>query len=225
MAKLIAAVVQAAPVVFHRRETTEKVVALIADAAQSGARLIVFPETMIPGYIAGMGPAAAPFSDALADAYRIVLENAVRVPGPEVKQLAAAALKARAWVAVGVQEVDSDRRNSIYNALLVFSPKGELVLRHRKLVPTHHERLVWTPGDGSDMHVVDTEFGRVGGLICWENMMPLALHALRAGGRDVPGAHRRRRRRLAGHDPAHRARRRVLRSERLPGDTHVWRPE
>jgi nitrilase len=185
MAKLVASVVQAAPVLFHRRETTEKVVSLIAEAARSGARLIVFPETMIPGYVSGLGTTAKPFSDELAAAYQMALENAVTIPGPEVTQLGAAARSARAWVAVGVQEVDAERRNSIYNTLLLFSPKGEVVLRHRKLVPTHHERLVWTPGDGSDLNVVDTDFGRVGGLICWENMMPLARFALYAQGVEV----------------------------------------
>jgi nitrilase len=185
MAKLIAAVVQAAPVLFHRRETTAKVVGLIADAARSGARLIVFPETMIPGYVNGLGTTAKAFSDELAEAYQMVLENAVTISGPEVKQISAAAAKARAWVAVGVQEVDAERRNSVYNTLLAFAPSGDLVLRHRKLVPTHHERLVWTPGDGSDLKVVDTDFGRMGGLICWENMMPLARFTLYAQGVEI----------------------------------------
>jgi len=180
MTTTIAAVVQAAPVLFHRRETTEKVVRLIGEAAASGARLIVFPETMIPGYVNGLG--AIPFSDALARAYQMVVENALTADSPEARQVAAAAAKAKAWVALGVQEVDEQRRSSVYNALWVFSPKGELVLRHRKLVPTHHERLVWTPGDGSDLKVIDTDLGRLGGLVCWENMMPLARFALYAQG-------------------------------------------
>lgn len=185
MTVLQAAVVQAAPMLFHRRETTEKVVRLIAEAAAGGARLIVFPETMIPGYIIGMGTHATPFSDELADAHRMLLENAVSVGGPEVRQLGAAAKKARAWVSVGVQEVEPDRPTSLYNAQLLFAPTGELVVRHRKLVPTHHERLVWTPGDGSDLRVVDTDLGRVGGLICWENLMPLARFTVYAQGVEV----------------------------------------
>jgi len=182
MTKMVAAVVQAAPVLFHRAETTQKVVRLIGEAASSGARLIVFPEAMIPGYISGMGPHAKPFSEELAQSYQMLLENSLTVDGPEARQLATAAKKAKAWVAVGVQEVHAQRRTSIFNSLWLFSPTGELVMRHRKLVPTHHERLVWTPGDGSDLDVVDTDLGRVGGLICWENMMPLARFALYAQG-------------------------------------------
>ena len=102
-----------------------------------------------------------------------------------MKQLGAAAKKARAWVSVGVQEVEPDRPSSLYNAQLLFAPSGELVARHRKLVPTHHERLVWTPGDGSDLKVVETDAGRVGGLICWENLMPLARFTLYAQGVEV----------------------------------------
>jgi nitrilase len=174
-APVTVACVQAEPVPFDRDATIEKIDALAAEAAGRGAQLAVFPETFIPAYpsnrwvrfLAGGGDAKAAFAR-LAD-------QSVRVPSPATERLAEIARTRGLWLAVGVNELDG---GTLYNALLVFSPEGTLALRHRKLVPTNHERLVWGPGDGSGLEAIETPLGRMGGLICWENLMPLARFAL-----------------------------------------------
>jgi nitrilase len=174
-APVTVACVQAEPVAFDRDATIEKIDAIAAEAAAQGAQLALFPETFIPVYpsnrwvrfLAGGGDAKAAFAR-LAD-------QSVRVPSPATERLSEIARTRGLWLAVGVNELDG---GTIYNALLVFAPDGTLALRHRKLVPTNHERLVWGPGDGSGLEAVETPLGRIGGLICWENLMPLARFAL-----------------------------------------------
>jgi nitrilase len=173
------ACVQAEPVVLDRDATIEKIAGLAAEVAAGGAKLALFPETFIPVYpsnrwvrfLAGGGDAKAVFG-------RLARES-VEVPGPASDRLAAIARESELWLAVGVNERDG---GTIYNSLLVYSPEGELALRHRKLMPTNHERLVWGLGDGSGLEAVDTAIGRVGGLICWENLMPLARFSLYQSG-------------------------------------------
>lgn len=183
------AVVQAAPVVFNRDATVEKAGKLVDDAAAQGAQLILFPEAFIPAYPRGLGfgtvvGSRSPDGRRTWERY---WANAVDVPGPVTQALGAAARKASAYLAIGVIERDSQRNGlsgarlsggTLYCSLLYFGPDGELLGTHRKLKPTGAERLIWGEGDGSTLTVLDTPLGKIGGLICWENYMPLARVAL-----------------------------------------------
>jgi nitrilase len=181
MEKTIAAAVQATPVFLDRDATVDKVAVLTKEAASTGARIIVFPETFVPTYPDWVWRAPAwdePF-EALTTRLR---EQSVVVPGPTTDTLGKVAKAAKAFLSVGVNELDG---GTIYNAQLMFGPSGHLVSKHRKLMPTGGERLVWGMGDGSDLDVIETPFGRIGGLICWENFMPLARFAMYAKGVDI----------------------------------------
>lgn len=174
------AAVQSTPVFLDRDATVERLVAEIADAAAHGAQLVVFPEAVVPGYPDWVWRRPAWSDGAL---YRRLHEQAVDVPGPVTTSLGAAARAAGVWVAVGVTErVPS---GSLYNTLLYFDPEGGVAGVHRKLVPTGGERTVWSNGVGPSLTVVSTTFGRVGGLTCWENLMPLARAAVYAQDVDV----------------------------------------
>ena len=177
------AVVQATPVFLHRDETVDKVVRLIADAAERGARVIAFPEAFVPSYPEWVWR-LPPWDGPSAALYGRLLEQAVEVPGPTTQMIGRAAAEAGAYVAIGVNEREPTG-STLFNTVITFGPDGSLVARHRKLMETGGERLVWGLGDGSTLHVVETPFGRVGGLICWENYMPLARAALYAQGIDV----------------------------------------
>ena len=174
------AAVQAAPVFLDREATIEHLSILIADAASGGAQLVVFPEAIVPGYPDWVwrGPS---WSD--AEWYRRLHANAVDVPGAAIDRLGAAARDANAWVVVGVTE--RVRSGTLYNTLVYLNSKGDIAATHRKLIPTGGERTVWGQGDGSTIAVIETEFGRIGGLICWENLMPLARTALYELGIDI----------------------------------------
>jgi len=177
------AAVQASPVFLDREATVEKVVRLIREAGGLGARLIVLPETFVPSYPDFVWRTTAwgePFDGLLAR----LRDQAVDVPGPTTEAIGKAARAARAYVSVGVNEREGGG-GTLYNAQLVFGPDGALLAKHRKLMPTGPERLVWGFGDGSDLAPVETPFGRVGGLICWENLMPLARTAVYGKGVDV----------------------------------------
>ncbi len=185
--KVKVACVQAEPVAFDRSATIDKLEGLVAQVAGEGARLALFPETFIPvypsnrwvRYLAGWGGAEA--GDGRAVFARLA-QQSVSIPGPDSDRLAGIARANEIWLAVGVNEIE---RGTIYNALLIYSPEGELALHHRKLMPTNHERLVWGLGDGGGLETVATDFGKVGGLICWENLMPLARFALYQDGVEV----------------------------------------
>ncbi|HZC28977.1 MAG TPA: carbon-nitrogen hydrolase family protein [Gaiellaceae bacterium] len=178
----IVACVQAEPVVLDRAATIDKMESLAAEAAARGARLALFPETFIPVYptsrwvrfLAGGGDAKSTFA-------RLARESLV-VPSDDTKRLGAIARSHGLTLAVGANERDS---GTLYNALLVFSPDGELVLHHRKLMPTNHERLVWGLGTKDGLGAIATDLGRIGGLICWENFMPLARFALYESGVEI----------------------------------------
>ena len=175
------AVVQAAPVLFDREASTDKVCALIAEASSRGARLILFPEAFIPVYPRGLsfGMVVGSRTPVGRQMWGKYWENSVEVPGSICDRIGEAARAAGAYVAIGVMERDGDfGGGTLYCTLLYFGPDGRLLGKHRKLKPTAAERLVWGEGDGSTLTVVDTEFGRVGGLICWENYMPLARFAM-----------------------------------------------
>jgi nitrilase len=182
-----AACVQAEPVVLDRDATLDKLERLTTEAADAGAELIVFPEAFIPVYPSSIwAKHFAGWADERSKAaFARIAEEAVAVPGPANDRLAAAAKESAIWLVTGVTEIDPDRPGTLYNTLLYHSPAGELVLRHRKLVPTNHERLVWGPGDGSGLRAIATDLGRLGGLICWENYMPLARFALYESGIEI----------------------------------------
>jgi nitrilase len=182
---LKAAVVQAAPVLFDRDASVQKACELTRDAAANGARLILFPEAFIPAYPRGFsfGAVIGSRSDAGRELWRRYWANSVSVPGPATDALGAAARDANAYLGIGVIERASDTPGStLYCTLLIFGPDGTLRSRHRKLKPTGSERLIWGEGDGSTLDAVPTPFGALGGLICWENYMPLARTALYAQG-------------------------------------------
>lgn len=167
------AAVQSTPVFLDRDATVERLVASIKEAAAKGAELVVFPEAIVPGYPDWVWRTPA-WSD--TDWYRRLHDQAVDIPGPVTDVLGAAAAEASAWVAVGVNErVPS---GTIYNTLLYLDRSGAVAGIHRKLMPTGGERTVWGYGDGSTLGVHDTDFGRLGGLLCWENLMPLARAAV-----------------------------------------------
>ncbi|HYF94493.1 MAG TPA: carbon-nitrogen hydrolase family protein [Symbiobacteriaceae bacterium] len=179
--KVRAAVVQAAPVLLDREATTAKVCRLIDEAAAQGANLILFPEAMIPAYPRGLsfGVVVGARDEAGRRAFARYWENSVEVPGPITDVIGAAAAKAKAYVAVGVIERENMYRGgTLYCTLLYFGPDGRLLGKHRKLKPTAAERIIWGEGDGSTLTAVQTEFGTMGGLICWENYMPLARMAM-----------------------------------------------
>jgi len=176
------AAVQAAPVWMDREATIDKVEALIATAAAGGAGLVAFPEAFVPGqpiWIDTKVPWTEP-----DDWHARLLDQAVVVPSAATERIGAAAAAANAYVVIGIQERD-EHGGTMYCTILYFAPDGSLLGKHRKLMPTGSERLVWGQGDGSDLRPHDTPFGRVGGLICWENYMPLARTYLYAQGVDI----------------------------------------
>ncbi len=169
-----AAAVQMSPVLYSQSGTMEKVLKAIADAAQEGVELIVFPETFVPyyPYFSFVLPPVL-----MGKAHMKLYEEAVVVPGPVTVAVSQAARAHQMVVVLGVNERD---RGSLYNTQLIFDASGELALKRRKLTPTYHERMVWGQGDGSGLKVCDTAVGRVGALACWEHYNPLARYSLMA---------------------------------------------
>jgi nitrilase len=174
---------QQAPVFLDREATLEKACDLIAEAAKNGAKLIVFPETFLPCYPCWVWKIAAGESQQVEALYLEYLEHAVSVPGPVVDRLCKVAKQCAINVVMGISERnDEASRTTMYNTLLYFDETGRYLGKHRKLVPTGGERIIWGMGDGSTLDVYDFPFGRVGGLICWENYMPLARYAMYSRG-------------------------------------------
>ncbi len=168
----------------------EATAAGVRHAREAGASLVAFPETWIPGYPAWLDhcrDVALWDHEPVKRLYREMAERAVAVPGPVSQKLAEIAGDSHVTLVVGVTErVDvGPGQGTLFNALLTYGPGGELLNHHRKLVPTFSERMVWGPGDGAGLRTVDTECGRIGGLICWEHWMPLARQALHAAGEDI----------------------------------------
>ncbi len=181
------AVAQLPPVWLDRAATLNASVQAVASAADSGARLVVFPETHVPGYPAWIWR-LRPGGDArLSESlYARLLDQAVDLDADGLAPLREAARKHRVTVVCGVHERDGmGSRSTLYNTAVVIGDEGEVLLRHRKLMPTNPERMVWGFGDGSSLKVVDTPVGRIGVLICWENFMPLARYALYAQGVEI----------------------------------------
>ncbi|WP_275098507.1 carbon-nitrogen hydrolase family protein [Sedimenticola hydrogenitrophicus] len=185
MSKL--AIVQMPPVFLDRAKTLERAVGQIEEAAAQGAELVVFPEAFIPGY-----PAWAwrlrPGADwgACEALHGRLLDQAVDLKRGDLEPLCAAARQHQVTVLCGINERDSDfSRATLFNSYLVVGPEGTVLNRHRKVMPTNPERMVWGFGDAAGLNVVDTPCGRVGALLCWENYMPLARYALYAQGMEL----------------------------------------
>jgi nitrilase len=179
------AVVQAAPVLFDREASVEKACQLTINAGKEGAKLVLLPEAFIPAYPRGMGFGAVVGSRSPAgrQLWQTYWENAVDVPGRATQALGAAAREAGVYLAIGVVERDNQfSRGTLYCSLLYFGPDGQLKGNHRKLKPTGSERVIWGEGDGSTLTALKTEIGTIGGLICWENYMPLARTAMYSKG-------------------------------------------
>lgn len=181
---LRAAVVQAGSVLMDLRGTMGKAAALIREAAGKGARLIVFPEAFISGYPRGLSFGFVVGSRTMEGRkdWKRYYDSSITVPGPETDQLAEIAKEAGVYISIGVIEKDAEGIDStLYCTNLFFGPQGFLG-KHRKLKPTGSERCVWGEGDGSTLTTVDTPYGRMGSMICWENYMPLARAAMYAKG-------------------------------------------
>jgi nitrilase len=183
-----AAVIQASPLYFDREGTVDKVARMTREAASSGAGLVLFPEAYVGGYPWGLafGTAVGGRSPAGRRTWERYWANALDVPGPETDRMAEVAGEVGVYLAVGVIERDSTySRGTLFCTLLYFGPDGTLLAKHRKLKPTAAERLIWGEGDGSTLPVIPSPFGRIGGLICWENYMPLARMAMYGKGLDI----------------------------------------
>jgi nitrilase len=182
MATVRLAAVQAAYTLMDREACLATAVDLLAKAAADGARIVVFPEVFIPGTPIWID--SGPIWSGDDDWYARLVDQAVVVPGPVTEALGAAARDAGAYVVIGVDEREPNG-GTVYNTTLYFGPDGRLVGKHRKLMPTGSERTVWGMGDGSTLPVVDTPYGRLSGLTCWENYMPLTRFYLYARGVDI----------------------------------------
>ncbi len=172
------AVIQAAPVLFDKQACTKKAVQLIEECAAKGAELIVFPELFIPGYPYGMTygfTVGSRSSDGRKD-WKQYYDNSIIIPGQETDMLAEAAKKAGAYISIGISERE-ECTATLYNSNLMITPEGEMI-NHRKLKPTGSERVVWGDANKDYFPVVDTPWGAMGSLICWESYMPLARVAL-----------------------------------------------
>jgi nitrilase len=186
--KVKVAVVQAASVLFDKSGSVDKACRLINETANQGAKLVLFPEAFIPAYPRGLtfGTVVGSRSSSGRLTWQRYWSNAIDVPGPCTQLIGKAARNAKTYVAIGVIERDNQfSRGTLYCTLLYFGPDGRLLGKHRKLKPTAAERLIWGEGDGSTLTTLDTEFGVIGGLICWENYMPLARMAMYGKGVEI----------------------------------------
>ncbi len=180
------AAVQATPEYLDREATIDKACDLIATAGGEGARLVVFPEAFIPAYPDWVWAIPSGEEGVLNELYAELLSNAVTIPSDATDRLCRAAKLANAYVVMGMSERNAEASGaSLYNTLLYIDAQGQILGKHRKLVPTGGERLVWAQGDGSTLQVYDTPLGKLGGLICWENYMPLARYTMYAWGTQI----------------------------------------
>ena len=173
--KFTAAVVQAAPVLFDLEKTLAKTAELVDAASAKGAQLILFPEAFISAYPRGLsfGTVVGSRSPEGKVTWLRYWNSSIEVPSKATERLGAMAKKAKSFLVIGVNEKDATS-GTMYCTMLYFDPKGELMGKHRKLKPTAAERIVWGEGDASTLSTFDTDLGKMGGLICWENYMPLA---------------------------------------------------
>ena len=182
----IVAAAQITPVFLDKKATLDKACQVIIEASKNGARLVVFPEAFFPAYPdwSWLVPGGKP--GMLDPLYTELVENSIAVPDETTEKLCQTARKAKINVVMGMNERNSDSSNaSLYNSLLYIDDAGNILGTHRKLVPTAVERTVWAQGNGSTLAAYDTSVGKLGGLICWENYMPLARYAMYAWGTQV----------------------------------------
>ena len=181
------AIVQRSPAFLDRAETTSIAVSSVREAVAAGAQLVVFPEAFIPGYPAWIWRLRPGADRELAERlHSLLLAGSVRIADDDLAPLREAARQHEVTVVCGIDERDTEySRGTIYNSVVVIGPDGALLNRHRKLMPTNPERMVWGFGDASGLRAIETPVGRIGTLICWENYMPLARCALYARGVDV----------------------------------------
>lgn len=177
-------VVQASPVGFDRERTLEKVAALAKEATGKGAKLVLFPEAFVSAYPRGLDFGAVVGSRTYEgrEDFRRYWESSVDVPGPAVDHLGRTARNNGIYLVVGVVERDG---GTLYCTVLFFAPDGSFLGKHRKVMPTASERLVWGFGDGSTMPVFETELGKLGAVICWENYLPLLRASMYAKGIEI----------------------------------------
>jgi nitrilase len=184
------AAVQAAPFYLDLARSVEKAISLTAEAASSGAKLVVFPETWLPGYPAWLDccrDVALWDHEPTKRVFARLMENSVVVPGPVTGALGDAAREHQIVLNISVHERVSEGpgRGTLYNTMLTFGTDGTLLNHHRKIMPTYTERMIWGQGDGSGLRAVATDLGRIGGLICWEHWMPLARQVMHQSGEDI----------------------------------------
>jgi len=181
------AIVQQPPVFLDKQKTIESAVALVEQAASNGAELVVFTETFIPGYPTWIWR-VRPGGDwnLSEELHERLLKNAVNVNSEDLLPLFEAAQKYALTIVCGIEERDSELgRATLYNSVIIIGPNGNLLNKHRKLMPTNPERMVWGFGDATGLRVVETPAGRIGALMCWESYMPLARYALYSQGIEI----------------------------------------
>lgn len=179
------AVIQAAPVLMDKAATVDKMITLTQEAAANGAQLVVFPEAFIPAYPRGLsfGMKVGSRSETGRKDWLRYWEQSVSIPDEATDRLAEAARECGIYLIAGVIEKDNEfSHGTLYCTMIYFGPDGKIHGKHRKLKPTGSERLIWGEGDGSTLPVFQTPYGKIGGLICWENYMPLARTAMYARG-------------------------------------------
>jgi nitrilase len=181
------AVIQSPPVLLNRQRTIENILVSIDETVAQGASLLVFPEAYIPGYPTWVWRLRPGGDMALSgDIHQRLRENSVDLDGDDLQPVQDAAAKHGVTIVVGVNEIDSRfSGTTLFNTVVVIGPDGAILNRHRKLMPTNPERMVWGTGDATGLRVVDTPAGRLGSLICWESYMPLARYALYAQNIDI----------------------------------------
>ena len=181
------AVIQKPPFFLHRQKTIENMLDSIDEAVAEGASLLVFPEAYIPGYPTWIWRLRPGGDMAISgEIHARLRNNAVDLAGGDLQPVQDAVAKHRVTVVVGINELDSEfSGTTLFNTVVVIGPEGTILNRHRKLMPTNPERMVWGMGDATGLRVVDTPVGRLGSLICWESYMPLARYALYAQDIDI----------------------------------------
>ena len=187
MIKVAAA--QISPVFLNKGQTVDKACNTIKEAAKNGAKLIVFPEAFIPGYPDWVWLIPNSKGAELNKLFIELVENSVSVPDNSTELLCKAAKEHNINVVIGMNERNKESSNaSIFNSMLFIDDKGNIIGKHRKLIPTGGERLIWAQGDGSDLRSYETSAGVIGGLLCWENYMPLARTAMYQTGMQILAA-------------------------------------
>ena len=187
---VVVGIIQDSPVYLDLEKSMEKADVLVERAASKGADLIVFGETWLSGYPAWLDSCDEVNywdHEPVKEIFSRTFDNSIEVPGKETAQLCKLAKDLKLTIVIGVNEKMSTGKGngSLYNTLLTISREGKIANHHRKLVPTYTEKMVWAPGDGHGLNSVETDFGRVGGLICWEHWMPQTRQAMHECGEHI----------------------------------------